>query len=354
MHRLFVRLRRTYRATHSAGFCYNPAHMKAIVATRQGGPEVLKLQDVPAPSPSQDEVLVNIEACGVNFADLLALGGQYSGGPTGTFIPGREFAGTITGSGERVMGYTEYGAFAEQIAAPRHRVWPAPPQFDAVQAAAFPVNFFTAFFAYWEAGLIERASGDEVRFPGGRRPRVLIHAVAGGVGTAAVQIGRILNIEMYGTASTDSKLLGASALGLDHGIVYTRQDYVEAIREHTKGEGVDAVFEMLGGEETARSIRTMAFLGRCILYGSASGKPAQFDPQRLYSKAQSVWGLWLSRLSSRPDTMQLAARYLNKWVEEGRLKPAIGHTFPLEQTAEAMRLLSERRNFGKVVLKVTE
>jgi NADPH2:quinone reductase len=117
---------------------------------------------------------------------------------------------------------------------------------------------------------------------------------------------------------------------------------------------VDAVFEMLGGEETARSIRAMGFLGRCILYGAASGKPAQFDPATLYSKAQSVWGLWLSRLSSRPDVMQMASSYLNRWVDEGRLNPSIGHTLPLEQTAEAMRLLGERKNFGKVVLRIAE
>lgn len=326
--------------------------MKAIVATRQGGPEVLELQEIPAPQPKQDEVLVHVEACGVNFADLLSLQGKYAGGPTGPFVPGREFAGTIAETGERVMGYTEYGAFAERIAAPRHRLWPAPARFSAVEAAAFPVNFFTAFFAYWEAGLIERAPDHDVRFPGGRSPRVLIHAVAGGVGTAAVQIGKVLGIEMYGTASTDSKIQGAMALGLDHGIVYTRQDYVQLIREHTKGEGVDAVFEMLGGEETARSIRAMGFLGRCILYGAASGKPAQFDPATLYTKAQSVWGLWLSRLSSRPDVMQMASSYLNRWVDEGRLNPSIGHTLPLEQTAEAMRLLGERKSFGKVVLKI--
>jgi NADPH2:quinone reductase len=324
--------------------------MKAIVATRQG--DTLELRDVPTPEPKQDEVLVNIEACGVNFADVLAIQGKYAGGPTGPFIPGREFAGTIAGTGERVMGYAEQGAFAEQIAAPRHRLWPAPAQFDAVQAAAFPVNFFTAFFAYWEAGLVEEAPDKDLRFPGGRRPRVLIHAVAGGVGTAAVQIGKALGVEMYGTASTDSKIQGAFALGLDHGIVYTRQDYVQMIREHTKGEGVDAVFEMLGGEETARSIRCMGFLGRCILYGSSSGQPAKFDPATLYSRAQSVWGLWLSRLSARPEAMQRAARHLTRMVEEGRLKPAIGHTLPLEEAAEAISLLSNRKNFGKIVLKL--
>ncbi|MFB3813937.1 MAG: NADPH:quinone oxidoreductase family protein [Terriglobales bacterium] len=325
--------------------------MKAVVATRSGGPEVLEVQDVPPPRPGEKDVIVNVEAAGVNFADLLGMQGRYAGGPQPPYTPGREFAGT-TEAGERVMGYTEYGAFAEQIAAPRHRLWPMPDGFTAVQAAAFPVNFFTAFFAYWEAGLVERAPDWELRFPGGRRPRVLIHAVAGGVGTAAVQIGNCLGVETYGTASTDAKIQGAFALGLDHGIVYTRQDYLALIKEHTQGEGVDAVFESIGGEETARSIRAMGFLGRCILFGSSSGSPAQFDARELYAKAQSVWGLWLSRLSARPEPMRMAARYLTQWVEEGKLKPVIGHTLPLEQAAGALRLLAQRKNFGKVVLKV--
>ncbi len=326
--------------------------MKAIVVTRPGGPEVLETQEVPAPQAEASQVVVKVEAAGVNFADLLGTQGRYAGGPKPPYVPGREFAGTIAGTGERVMGYAEYGAFAEQIAASRHRLWPIPPQFTAVQAAAFPVNFLTAFLAYWEAGLAERGPDWELRFPGGRRPRVLIHAVAGGVGTAAVQIGKLLDVVTYGTASTDAKIQGAFALGLDHGIVYTRQDYLQLIKEHTNGEGVDAVFEMLGGAETGRSIRAMGFLGRCILYGSASGKPAQYDSRELYAKAQSVWGLWLSRMASQEAVMRLAISYLNRWVEAGKLKPVVGHTLPLEQAAEAFRLLAERKNFGKVVLKL--
>ena len=326
--------------------------MKALVATRIGGPEVLAVQDVPVPQPGEDEVLVKVEAAGLNFADVLGLQGKYAGGPKPPFIPGREFSGTAVDSGERVMGYAEHGAFAEYIAAQRHRVWPAPPPFSVAEAAAFPVNFLTAYFAYWEAGLVTPQPDHAVRFPGGRRPRVLIHAVAGGVGTAAVQIGKVLGVEMYGTSSSDAKIQGAFVLGLDHAINYARQDYAQLIREQTKGEGVDAVFEMLGGEETARSIRCMGFLGRCILYGSISGQPPQFDARELYSKAQSVWGLWLSRLISRSELIQQAMQQLNTWIAEGKLKPSIGNTLPLEKAGEAYAMLGDRRNFGKVVLIV--
>jgi NADPH2:quinone reductase len=326
--------------------------MKAIMVTRTGGPEVLELCDAPAPQPQKNEVLVNVAAVGVNFADLVSAWGRYPGAPQPPYIPGREFAGVTVATGERVMGYADYGACAEQIAAAPHRLWPAPPQFTAVQAAAFPVNFYTAFFAYWEAGLVVRQPDHELRFPGGRKPRVLIHAVAGGVGTAAIQIGKILSVESYGTASNDAKIHGAFALGMDHGIVYTRQDYEELILEHTKGEGVDAVFEMRGGDETARSIRTLGFLGRCILYGAASGKPAHFEPRDLYAKAQSVWGLWLGRMIHLPEPMRMATEYLTRWVAEGKLKPIVGHALPLAQAAQGFRLLAEGKNFGKVVLKV--
>ena len=325
--------------------------MKALVAERAGGPEVLAARDFPAPQPKSGEVLVNIEAAGLNFADLLGLGGRYPNLPDPPYVPGREFCGRRADTGERVMGYSEYGAFAAQIAAQPHRLWPAPEKFSDVEAAAFPVNFFTAYFAYWLAGLADGEHREE-RFPGGRRPRVLIHAVAGGVGTAAVQIGKALGVEMYGTSSSDATLQGAFALGLDHGINYTRQDYEQLIREHTKGEGVDAVFEMLGGEDTARSLRCLAFFGRCILYGTASGKRPEFDPQSLYSRATSVQGLWLSRLSARTDVMAKASARLNQWVAEGKLHPAVGHTLPLERGAEAFRLLAERKNFGKVVLTI--
>ena len=326
--------------------------MKAIVVAGTGGPEGLELREMPEPQPREGEVLVHVEAAGLNYADVMAAQGEYSGGPQPPYIPGREFAGTVAATGERVMGYCDFGAFAQQVAASAGRLWPAPPQFTAVQAAAFPVNFFTAFLALWEAGLVERQPDHDIRFPGGRRPRVLIHSVGGGVGTAAVQIGKLLNLETYGTASTDSKIQGAFALGLEHGIVSSRQDYLALIREHTKGDGVDAVLEMLGGEETARSIRTMGFLGRCITYGSATGKPPQFDPRELYGKAQSVWGLWLNRLVSRPEPTRKAFEFLARWVSEGKLKPAIGHVLPLEQAPEAMTLLAQRKAFGKVVLRV--
>ncbi|MGE5205016.1 MAG: quinone oxidoreductase family protein [Chlamydiota bacterium] len=317
--------------------------MKAIVIQRFGGPEVLKLQEVADPQPGTGEVLVGVQAAGVNFADVMMAQGGYPGTPAPPVIAGREFAGVLEGSGERVMGYTQMGGFAERIAAPRQLLWPQPTGWSAPEAAAFPVNYFTAYLAYWKAGLLKPA-------PEAGRPRVLIHAVAGGVGTAAVQMGKILGVETYGTSSSDDKLARVKELGLDHGINYKQVDYEKAIAELTGGEGVDAVFEMLGGEHTAKSLRCLRDFGRVILYGTATGQQPKFDTRAMYAKGSSVHGLWLSKLSLKANVMRPAWEQMSGWIKEGRLRPVVGHVLPLAQAGEAFRLMLERKNYGKIVL----
>ncbi len=319
--------------------------MKALVITRFGGPEVLEIQQVPDSHPATEQVLVKVEAGGLNFADLMTARGGYAGTPKPPLTAGREFAGREVdasgATGRRVMGYTQWAAFAEKTVAHRNLVWPVPENWTAEQGAAFPVNFFTAYFAYWKAGLLET--------PGAR---VLIHAVAGGVGTAAVQIGKILGIEMYGTSSSDEKLAKVRDLGLQHGINYKQRDYVEAIKELTKGEGVDAVFEMLGGEHVAKSVKCVRDFGRVVVYGAATGATPTLDTRVLYAKGASVHGLWLSYLSANRALMESAWKRLSEWVAAGKLNPVIGKVFPLEQAKEAYTLLQQGKNYGKIVLKI--
>jgi NADPH:quinone reductase len=316
--------------------------MKAVVITRLGGPDVLEIRDVPEPVPSSGEELVRVEAVGVNFADTLAASGGYPGNPKPPLVAGREFCGMRISNSERVMGYTQWGAFAEFVAARSALLWPVPDGWSAEEGAAFPVNYFTAYFAYWKAGLLDQA----------KDARVLIHAVAGGVGTAAVQIGKLLGAEMYGTSSSDEKLERVKQLGLQHAINYKKQDYQEAIRELTHGEGVDVVFEMLGGEHTAKSVRCLRDFGRVIVYGAATGQPAHFDPRLLYSKGASVHGLWLTYLSAKADLMNQAWNQLSGWAAKGHLHPIVGEVLPMKRAGDAYRLLLERKNFGKVLLRV--
>lgn len=319
--------------------------MKALVIPRFGVPEVLELRDLPDPVPGPGEEVVKIEAAGVNFADIMTAQGGYPTTPPPPIIAGREFAGTLERTGTRVMGYTQMGAFAECLAARSDLLWPQPASWSVHEAAAFPVNYFTAYLAYWKAGLVDSRSGE-------KPARVLIHAVAGGVGTAAVEIGKILGVEMYGTSSSDEKLARVQELGLQHAINYKKSDYEAAIKDLTGGEGVDVVFEMLGGEHTAKSLRCVRDFGRVILYGTATGKQPQFDTRAMYEKGSSVHGLWLSRLAFNKKVMDAAWLDLSAWIDEGKVRPIVGHTFPLAKVGEAFRLMLERKNFGKIVIDI--
>jgi NADPH2:quinone reductase len=319
--------------------------MKALVLTSLSGPAALSIQDIPEPTPKAGQTLVRVSTGGMNFADLMTTKGGYPGTPTPPLVAGREFAGIEEGSGRRVMGYTQWGAFAEKTTANASMVWPVPDRWTDEEAAAFPINFFTAYLGYWQAGMTQPAAA-------GKKHRLLIHAVAGGVGTAAVQIGQLLGVDMYGTSSSAEKLARVKELGLQHGINYKQHDYEETVKNLTHGEGVDAVFEMLGGEHTAKSLRCLRDFGRVIQYGTATGKQPQIDLRAMYAKSASVQGLWLTYLSQKREIMEPAWQRLSEWIAEGKLIPQIGHVFPLEQAVEAYTLLQEGKNYGKVVLKI--
>src|SRR5579863_4601979 len=314
--------------------------MKALVITSLAGPEALAVQDVPEPTPKAAQTMVRVAVGGLNFADFMTTKGGYPGTPPPPLIAGREFAGAEENTGRRVMGYMQWGAFAEKAAGYPNLLWAVPENWTDEQAAGFPVNYFTAYLGYWQAGMTKP------RADGGRH-RVLIHAVAGGVGTAAVQIGRLLGVETYGTSSSDEKLARVKELGLEFGINYKRNNYEEVVKNLTRGEGVDAVFEMLGGEHTARSLRCLRDFGKVIQYGTATGQKSELDTRLLYAKGTSVHGLWLSQLSANRELMNEAWRQLSAWTAQGYLRPVIGTVLPWERAVEAYQLLAEGKNFGK-------
>jgi NADPH2:quinone reductase len=355
--------------------------MKALVVTSLSGLDGLKVQDAPDPIAKPGQTIIRVNAGGMNFADLMTTKGGYPGTPLPPLIAGREFSGVEEATGRRVMGYTQWAAFAEKTSALPHMLWPVPDNWSDEQAAAFPVNYFTAYLGYWQAGMTtvhggadalvrpaDRSSASSVSKWGqppkpavsevegavrrSEAPRVLIHAVAGGVGTAAVQIGHLLGVEMYGTSSSREKLARVKELGLQHAINYKQHDYEEVVKNLTHGEGVDAVFEMLGGEHTAKSLRCLRDFGRVIQYGTATGKAPQLDVRAMYAKSASVQGLWLTYLSQKREIMEPAWAQLSAWIAEGKLTPQIGHVFPLNRAVEAYKLLEDGKNYGKVVLKI--
>jgi NADPH2:quinone reductase len=332
--------------------------MKALVLSSLTGPDALGIQDFPEPSPKASQTLVRVGAGGLNFADVMTTKGGYPGTPPPPLVVGREFAGVEESSGRRVMGYAQWAAFAEKTSAYSNMVWTVPDHWTDEQAAAFPVNYFTAYLGYWQAGMTPGAMEEQppstVQRSAAppRTPRVLIHAVAGGVGTAAVQIGQRLGVEMYGTSSSDEKLARVKTLGLQHGINYKQHNYEEVVKNLTHGEGVDAVFEMLGGEHTAKSLRCLRDFGRVIQYGTATGRSPQLDLRAMYAKSASVQGLWLTYLSQKREIMAPAWQQLSVWIAQGKLTPQIGQVLPLDRAVEAYKLLQDGKNYGKVVLKI--
>jgi NADPH2:quinone reductase len=329
--------------------------MKALVLNSLAGPDALSLQDVPEPTAQGGQTLVRVGAAGLNFADVMTTKGGYPGTPPPPLVVGREFAGIEEGSGRRVMGYAQWAAFAEKTSAFSNMIWTIPDCWTDEQAAAFPVNYFTAYLGYWQAGLTPGSAWGQPFSAVPRSaasPRVLIHAVAGGVGTAAVQIGHLLGIDMYGTSSSNEKLALVKELGLQHGVNYKQHDYEEIVKNLTHGEGVDAVFEMLGGEHTAKSLRCLRDFGRVIQYGTATGKAPQIDLRAMYAKSASVQGLWLTYLSHKAEVMEPAWRQLSAWIAQGKLTPQVGQVFPLDRAIEAYKFLQDGRNYGKVVLNI--
>lgn len=302
------------------------------------------------PQPAPAQAIVRVEAVGVNFADTLSTRGAYPGTPPPPFVSGREFAGVVEGTGERVMGYTQFGAAAEKVVVSKKMIWAQPQGWTSVQSAAFPVAFLTAYLAYWKAGLSPDAL--EPAYPRKQR-RVLIHAAAGGVGTAAVEIGKLLGIETYGTSSSGQKLDRVKKLGLDHGINYREVDFQQRVLELTSGEGVDAVFEMLGGDNTARSLRCCRPFGRVIIYGTATGERHRFDSGVMMAKSLSAHGLWLSILANDHELIARTMKTMQPWIAQGKLHPEIGHVLPMDRAGEAHRLMLERANYGKIILTIT-
>ena len=326
--------------------------MNAVVVTSQSGPDGLEFKDVADITAKPGERLIQVEAVGLNFADLLGAKGKYPGGPQPPYICGREFAGTDRETGKRVMGYMQSGACAQLVSADPNLIWPAPSNWTAAEAAAFPVNYFTAWMCYWRAGLIPSKSAN---LPADNNPkpvRALVHGAAGGVGTAAVLLARLFGYESYGTSSSDDKLARMKAYGLTHGINYKSEDYEQRVKELTGGEGVDIVFDSSAGEHTAKSLRCCRRYGRVMMYGNNSGERPRLDTMAMYDRTLSLHGIWLSRLSKDPALTKQALASMMPWIESGELKPIGGATLPLSQAADGFRLLDEGKNFGKVVLTV--
>ncbi|NHN48512.1 NADPH:quinone oxidoreductase family protein [Halostella sp. JP-L12] len=321
--------------------------MKAIEVQAFGTSDELAVVERETPEPGEGEVRVEVEAAGINFADIMQRRGHYEGGPEPTYVPGMEAAGTIDAVGEgvgldegdRVVAMTNGGAYAEYAIADPQSLFPIPDGMSFEEAAGFPVQFLTAHGCLFEWGGLEEGE------------RVLIQAAAGGVGTAAVQLASRAGAEVFGTASTEEKLDLAERLGCDHPIQYTEEDFVDEVHEITDGEGVDLVLDGVGGETFSDSLDAIPQFGRIVAYGAASGRPGEVDTGTLLFGNKSVIGYHLGRaMVEDPNRVLKAVPDLQEGLQSGELEVIVGESFALEDAAEAHQFIEDRGSTGKVVL----
>lgn len=322
--------------------------MRAVLCDRWGGPDVLRIGEAPEPAPGPDDVLIAPVAWGVNFADLVLMGGTYHLKPPLPFIPGMEIAGEILTvghsvtrfqPGDRVAAYVESKGFADRVVASSSATMPLPPTMKFVEAAGFAVTYGTAYIA-----LVHRAQLQ----PG---ETLLVLGAAGGVGLAAVEIGRHLGATVIAAASTDDKLIVCQQHGAHHLINYQDEDLVARVRSVTPQRGVDVVFDPVGGDAFDSALRCVAFEGRMIVIGFASGRIPNPSAGRILIKNCSVLGSsWTFTLAHRPDVIRKAFDELSNWYDKGVLQPHISHLFKFERVSEALHLIADRKVTGKVIL----
>jgi NADPH2:quinone reductase len=322
--------------------------MRAIQVTAFGDSDVLQTTERDKPDPDPGAVRIEVAAAGINFADVQQRRGRYPGGPEPPFVPGLEAAGTIDAVGEgvdrevgeRVVTMLESGGYAEYVTAPAFGLLDVPEFMAFEEAAGFPVQFLTAWAVLHERGGVEAGE------------RVLVHAAAGGVGSAAVQLADAADAEVFATASTAEKLNLAERLGADHLINYVESDFREEIDAVTDGAGVDLVLDGVGGETFDRSLDVLAPYGRLVTFGVASSEPTAADATELLFGNVSVVGFHLGRtMANDPGRVLGAVPELTEMLADGTLEVVVGETFDLADAAEAHAFVEGRGSVGKVVLE---
>ncbi len=313
--------------------------MRAIQMTEFGGPEVLKLAELETPVAGAGEVLIRVTRAGLNFADTHTRTNSYVQKATLPLVPGGEVAGVREDTGERVVALTGTGGYAEYAVAPEELVFAIPDALDDGTALAMIVQGTTAWHLYKTSGRV--APGESV----------VVHGAAGGVGSLAVQLGGPLGAgRVIATASTPEKREIALELGADAAVDPAPEGLTERLIEANGGRPVDVVFEMSGGEVFEASYRALAEFGRIVAYGIATSRPNDVSTGSLLRHSRAVVGFYLFHCMSRPGMFADALAELFARAARGELRAVVGHTYPLDQAAQAQTDLRERRSTGKLLL----
>jgi NADPH2:quinone reductase len=321
--------------------------MRALVCREYGSPDDLVIEERNDPVAGPGEIVVDIRAAGLNFPDVLVIGGQYQVRTPPPFIPGHEAAGIVAATGEgaerfdvgdRVIVTPPTGAFAERCAVPEQLAMPVPAGLDFGQAAGFTITYSTSYHA-----LCQRAALQEGE-------TILVLGAAGGVGITAVEIAKALGARVIAAASTDDKLDFAKSAGADEGINYSDAPLRDAVRDITGGKGADVIYDPVGGEIGEQALRAIARDGCYLVIGFASGTIPNFPANLLLLKEASAMGVWWGPWAMRNPELQaqnLAA--MGDMIGKGQLRPRVTGSYALEEFSEAFRAITTRRVLGKVV-----
>ena len=325
------------------------ATMRAIDPAQSGGPEVLKTSEIPVPVPGPDEVLIQVAAAGVNRPDVLQLKGSYPPPPGAPSTLGLEVAGTVVAAGQQVAGemmgqrvcaLLGGGGYAEYAVAPAGQCLSVPPALSMVEAAAMPETLFTVW-----SNLFERAYAQE-------GDTVLVHGGTSGIGTMAISLCNLFGVTIIVTAGSDAKCAAATAHGANHAINYKTEDFVARVKEITGGAGVNAVLDMVGGDYVARNMQCMADDARHVSIAVQGGARAEVPIFEIMRRRLTLTGSTLRPRDSAFKALVADELSRNVWpfVEQGRLKPIIDATFPLDRAADAHRRMEGGEHVGKIVL----
>jgi NADPH:quinone reductase len=324
--------------------------MKAVLCKQFGPPDSLVVEELASPRAAAGEVVVSVKAASVNFPDVLIIQNKYQFKPPLPFSPGSELAGVVkeVGAGvqgfkpgDKVMAFTTYGAFAEEVKTEASRLLPLPEKMDFVTGAAFLLTYGTTDHALRDRGAL--SAGETL----------LVLGAAGGVGLAAVEIGKVLGARVIACASTDDKLAVCREHGADATINYSAEDLRERVKALTEGRGVDVVYDPVGGPYSEPAFRSIAWRGRHLVVGFAAGEIPKLPLNLALLKGASVVGVFWGDFARREGKrFAESVRQLTRWYGEGRLKPHVSQTLPLEQAAQALKIMAARQVKGKLVLTV--
>jgi len=322
--------------------------MKAVLCKQYGPPESLVIEDLPPQKPGPGEVVVSVKAASVNFPDFLIIQNKYQFKPPLPFSPGSELAGVVkevgagvsnVRPGDRVIAFTTYGAFAEEVKTEAARLLPLPEKMDFITGAAFLLTYATSDHALRDRGALKAGE------------TLLVLGAAGGVGLAAIEIGSALGARVIACASSEDKLAVCREHGADAAINYATEDLRERVKALTEGRGVDVVYDPVGGAYTEPAFRSLAWRGRLLVVGFAAGEIPKLPLNLALLKGASVVGVFWGDFARRePKGFAESVRQLARWYGEGRLRPHVSQTLPLERAAEAIQLLASRKAKGKIVL----